>query len=322
MHIGNYFGAVQNWVRLQDRFRCIYGVVDLHAMTVPYDAGALHANTRQMIIDLLACGIDPQRSILFIQSQVPEHTELAWIFNCLCPLGELKRMTQFKDKTEQQDEKGEGGFVSAGLLTYPILQAADILIYRAHKVPVGEDQTQHLELSREIARDFNGRFGNYFPEPQPELTRIPKVLSLADPTKKMSKSLGPKHYVGLFEDEPTVRSKVMSAVTDTGGAASGPQASPGVENLLRLLVACGKDATAAELEQQRVAGTLKYKILKEEVAGALVELTSGLAKRRAELMKDSAAIDRRIVELCDAARALAAETMREVRKRTGIQHRA
>src|SRR5882724_1059073 len=205
MHIGNYFGAVKNWVALQDSHECIYGIVDLHAITMPYDPQELKANTARMAIELLACGIDPQRTILFIQSLVPEHSELCWILGCICPYGELSRMTQFKDKSEVL--KGSQ-FVSAGLFTYPVLQAADILIYRAKYVPVGKDQEQHLELSRDIARRFNGQFKtDLFPEPAPLFTETPKIMSLVDPTKKMSKSAGDRHYIGLFEEEKSIRAK-------------------------------------------------------------------------------------------------------------------
>ena len=213
MHIGNYFGAVKNWVRIQDEYECFYGVVDLHAMTMPYDPKKLKENSLRMVAELLACGIDPSKSVLFIQSLVPEHSELTWIFNCVASFGELSRMTQFKDKSEQIESGGK--FISAGLFTYPVLQAADILVYKANFVPVGKDQVQHLELSRNIAVRFNKQFGEFFPEPEPLLTEVQKLASLADPTKKMSKSLGEKHYIGLFEEEAKIVKKVKSAVTDT-----------------------------------------------------------------------------------------------------------
>ena len=208
IHIGNYFGAVKNWVDIQDKYDCTYGVVDLHAITMPYDPLELKENTYRMALDLMVCGLDPEKTVIFIQSLVPEHTELAWIFNCIASFGELTRMTQFKDKTEQVETGRKGSFVSAGLFTYPILQAADILIYKADFVPVGRDQVQHLELSRNIAVRFNNQFGTYFPEPHPLLTETPKLVSLADPTKKMSKSLGDKHFVGLFEEEESIRKKI------------------------------------------------------------------------------------------------------------------
>ena len=211
MHIGNYFGAIKNWVDIQEEYDCVYGIVDLHAMTMPYVAKTLKDNTTRMAAELLACGIDPNKAILFTQSLVPQHTELTWIFNCVASYGELSRMTQFKDKSDQLESGVKGDFVSAGLFTYPVLQAADILIYKAELVPVGKDQEQHLELSRNIAVRFNRMFGKYFPEPKPLFTEIPKLMSLADPTKKMSKSLGEKHFIGLFEQEESIRKKVRSS---------------------------------------------------------------------------------------------------------------
>ena len=163
IHIGNYFGAVRNWVNIQDQYDCVYGVVDLHAMTMPYSSKDLRQNTLNMFADLMAAGLDPERSVLFVQSLVPQHTELTWIFSCVTSYGELSRMTQFKDKSDQLESGGKNGYVSAGLFTYPVLQAADILIYKADFVPVGKDQEQHLELSRNIAVRFNNQFGEYFP---------------------------------------------------------------------------------------------------------------------------------------------------------------
>ncbi len=316
MHIGNYFGAIKNWVALQDRYDCLYGVVDLHSMTMPYDPKELRANTLRMAIELLACGIDPERSILFVQSMVPEHTELNWVFNCVTSYGELSRMTQFKDKSEQL-ESSTGKFVSAGLFTYPVLQAADILVYRADFVPVGKDQEQHLELSRNIAVRFNGQFGECFPEPQPLFTKVPKVMSLADPTKKMSKSLGDKHVVGLFEEEKSLRKKVKRAVTDTG-EATGDEMSPGVANLFSLLEACEKHDEHAELMTAYREGALQYGPLKGVVADALVELTQGFIARKAELEKDPGEVERLIAHSSQRARERARETLDRVRKLTGL----
>jgi anthranilate synthase component I len=327
MHIGNYFGAVKNWVALQDAHRCIYGVVDLHAMTRIYDPKELRTNTRRMFVDLLACGIDPEESILFIQSMVPEHTELCWILSCLCALGDLSRMTQFKDKSKSIEEGGKSQeFVSAGLFMYPVLQAADILIYRAAYVPVGKDQEQHLELSREIARRFNQRFGvNFFPEPQPLFSETPKIMSLARPDKKMSKSDredpdagGEKSYIGLFEDEKSVRQKVRAAVTDVGSSASGGAMSPGVANLFELLRACDKLDTATALQKDYNAGSLKYVALKDAVADALVELTGQLRRRREEIAADVESVDKLMQSMADRARALAVETLSKVRDIAGL----
>jgi len=327
-HIGNYFGAVKNWAALQHtgEYRCVYCVVDLHAMTMPYDPGSLKKNTEGLYIDLLAAGLDPNKSIVFVQSQVPEHTELAWVFACLASYGDLTRQAQFKDKSEQlgaktSDDPTKGEFISAGLFTYPVLQAADILLYRAGYVPVGKDQEQHLELSRTIAKRFNYQFGEeYFPEPQVLSTETPKVLSLADPTKKMSKSLGPKHYVGLFEDEKSVRSKVKSAVTDTG--AQDVEMSPGVDNLLGLLRACNRNEVAQQFASEFANGSLRrYAPLKEAVADALVELTSGMRARRDEIAKDREAVRKTMWENALKAREVAAQTIKDVRRLAGLPKR-
>ncbi|MBN1599089.1 MAG: tryptophan--tRNA ligase [Bacteroidales bacterium] len=317
MHIGNYFGAVKNWVDIQDKYECYYGVVDLHAMTMPYDPKILKSNTLRMIAELLACGIDPEKSVLFVQSLVPQHTELTWIFNCVASYGELSRMTQFKDKSEIIENSGKSQFISAGLFTYPVLQAADILIYKADFVPVGRDQVQHLELSRNIAVRFNRQFGEYFPEPQPLLTNIQKLVSLADPTKKMSKSLGEKHYIGLFEEEASIRKKVKSAVTDTG-QEQGDLMSEGVENLFNLIKACGKDGEYESLMKDYKQGNLKYKDLKETTADALVELTAPFRKRREELIRDMSYLERLSKELSEKARSVAGETLVGVRKLAGL----
>lgn len=319
LHLGNYFGAIKNWVRLQEEgeYKCIYGVVDLHVMTMPYQPDVLKKNIEEMVIDILACGVEPDKAILFIQSLVPEHTELTWIFNCICSFGDLTRQTQFKDKSDQINEKQTGDkFISAGLFTYPVLQAADILVYKADFVPVGKDQEQHLELSRTIAERFNSRFGELFPLPAVLSTETPKIYSLADPAKKMSKSLGEKHVVGLFEEENSLRKKVRSAVTDSGETTG--EMSPGVGNLFELLKACGKTEIALSLMQDYTRGDLKYSFLKEAVADALVELTGKFRARRAELIKDRKEAMKQIHKSSEKARERAAETLKEVRKLCGL----
>src|SRR6478672_4984268 len=241
LHIGNYFGAIANWVALQDQYDCIYEVVDLHAMTMPYVPAHLRANTERMIIDPLACGLDPTRTLVFVQSLVPEHSELAWVLSCLCSVDELSRLPQFREKAGQIEDQPGGHFVSAGLFTYPVLQAADILIYRAQYVPIGTDQEQHLQRSALLARRFNTQFGaDFFPEPQPLFSDSPAIRSLLDPSRKMSKSLGPRHYIGLFEEPASVRAKVQAAVTDPGILPPGVTMSPGVANLFAILRACGQ----------------------------------------------------------------------------------
>ncbi len=317
VHIGNYFGAIRNWVGIQDKYNCVYCVVDLHAMTMPYDPKTLSQNTVQMFIDLLACGIDPAKSILFIQSMVPQHTEMTWILSCVTSYGELSRMTQFKDKSDQVQNGQKGGFISAGLFTYPVLQAADILIYKADLVPVGKDQEQHLELSRNVAVRFNNQFGTYFPEPEPLYTEVPKLMSLVDPDKKMSKSLGDKHYIGVFEDEDSIRKKVKSAVTDTG-MQTGTLMSPGVENLFTIIKACGADEVHAVLKEKFDNGILQYRELKEHVAGVLVEILRPFRERRRELNADRGRMEQMVREMSAVAREFAEKTLTDVKKLTGL----
>ena len=317
MHIGNYFGAVKNWVDLQETRSCVYGVVDLHAMTMPYEPDRLRDNTMRMMLDLVACGLDPERSELFVQSLVPEHTELAWILGCVASFGDLTRMTQFKDKSGRLESDVGGGFISAGLFTYPVLQAADILIYRARMVPVGKDQDQHLELSRSVARRFNETFSKVFPEPKPLYTETPKIMSLASPEQKMSKSLGPKHYVGLFEDAESIRAKVRSAVTDSGPPEEGAEVSPGVGNLLEILRACGRDDEAAAMSEEYFAGRLRYVHLKDAVAAALIDLSATLRARREEV-SSRLSIEDLIYDASASARVVARATLDEVRAAAGL----
>ncbi len=311
LHIGNYFGAIANWVQLQEDYRCFYTVVDLHAMTMPYNPNQLRQNTEQMVIDLLACGIDPAKSMLFIQSLVPEHTELCWILSCVCSFGDLTRQVQFKEKSDQEGQ-------SAGLFTYPVLQAADILIYKAEYVPVGKDQVQHLELSRDIARRFNSEFGIFFPEPKVLLTETPKIQSLANPEKKMSKQHGAKHYIGLFEEEDSIRAKVRAAVTDLGTLSEETQMSDGVENLFGILKACGQKDAAKTLRNDYDAGSRQYSRLKEAVANALVEMINPMRTRREEIMKNKGAVMQTVREMSAHVRKVAQETLKEVRSLIGL----
>lgn len=315
MHIGNYFGAVQNWVKLQDQYRCYYGVVDNHAMTMPYDPVKLRENTWKMIFYLLACEIKPEN--LFVQSLVPEHTELCWTLSCVCGYGDLTRMTQFKDKTDQLHEKDKDAFISLGLFSYPVLQAADILIYRADYVPVGKDQEQHLELSRTIAERFNRQFKkDVLVPPQALFTETPKILSTADPARKMSKSLGEKHYINVFGDLERVKKQIKSAVTDTGDSSG--QMSAGVKNLFEIMKACGGVAQVTSLMDDYNAGALKYSDLKESACQVVVDFLLPIQERHQALQADKRAIKAQIQESSAAIRLKAQETMREVRELTGM----
>lgn len=315
MHFGNYFGAVKKWVDLQEKYDCFYGVVDYHAMTMPYDAKKLRVNTWEMVFNLLAVGVKPEH--LFIQSLVPEHVELGWIFNCFASFGNVTRMTQFKDKSSQSEEKSSG-FVSVGLFDYPVLQAADILLYRADYVPVGKDQDQHLELSRAIAQRFNNQVGKeYFVMPETLHTETPKIRSTADPLKKMSKSLGPKHYINVFEDEKRLRKQVGSAVTDAGDMPLG-EMSAGVENLFELIKACGKTEVYDSLLIDFNKGGMKYVDLKQATADALVELSEQFRANKADLNAKKKEVKNQIKYSSMQIRKTAQETLREVKELTGL----
>ncbi len=314
LHVGNYFGAVRNWAGMQDEYDCVIGIVDYHASTREVHPENLRTAGRAWALDLGACGSAPPRTILFVQSDVPTHAELGWILGCVTSYGDLTRMTQFKDKSAEKE------FVSAGLFTYPILQAADILLYRAHGVPVGEDQVQHLELSRRIARRFNGRFGEFFPEPEPIVGKGARIMSLSDPSMKMSKSAGDQHYVGVMEDETSIRKKVRSAVTDAGLEA-GVAMSPGVENLFEILELSaeitGDASIVDELRSEYEQGSLMYSRLKDETFDHLMGVLRPIQQRRADLVASGDIVE----VLRDGARraqAIAEETIADVRRRVGL----
>lgn len=316
LHFGRYFGAVKNWVNMQDEYEAVYCVVDYHAMTMPFVPAKLRTNSWELATNLLAVGIKPEN--LFIQSLVPEHTELSWIMNCFASYGQLTRMTQFKDKSAQTQEKTGENFISAGLFDYPVLQAADILIYKADYVPVGKDQEQHLEFTRNIAQRFNNQVGKeFFVLPEPLYTEIPKVMSTADPTRKMSASLGEKHNIDVFSDEKRIRKQVRSAVTDTGDIPEG-EMSPGVENLFSLLRASEKMEVHDNLMADYEAGNLSYVDLKDAVADALVEISSVFRERKAELNADKKAVKNLIKASSAEIRKRAQETVKEVKELTGL----
>lgn len=316
MHFGNYFGAVANWVRLQKDYECFFSVVDYHAITMPYDSVKLRQNTWELCFNLLACGVDMER--LFIQSLVPEHTELSWLLASTTSYGQLTRMTQFKDKSQQAGEQSKDGFISAGLFSYPILQAADILIYQADLVPVGQDQQQHLELTRNIAERFNQQFKKeFFTLPEPLFTETPKIMSTADPIRKMSKSAGEKHYIDVFAEENRIRKQIRSAVTDTGDGSS-DEMSPGVANLFELLKAAGANQAREELLSHYNAGNLSYKDLKEVVADTLVELSSGLREKKEAIKADKKEIKRQIKQHSFEIRKEAQVTLKAAKEIAGL----
>lgn len=312
IHFGNYFGAVQNWVQLQHEYNCFFGIVNYHAMTMPYKPKKLLENTWEMAINLMAAGVDEES--IFVQSLVPEHAELNWILNCFTSYGQLGRMTQFKDKS---DQLGSGNFISAGLFDYPVLQTADILIYKADYVPVGLDQEQHLELTRDIAQRFNNQVGKeYFSLPEVLYTKTPKILSTADPTRKMSKSAGPKHFIPLFAPPEQIEKQIRSAVTDTGEVRE--EMSPGIRNLFELMRAAGSKEAYTHLLEDYENGNLKYVDLKNETANALIEHNTPLIERKEELKSDRKAVKDRIKQTSYEIRKVAQETIKEVKQLTGL----
>ncbi|TVR88581.1 MAG: tryptophan--tRNA ligase [Saprospirales bacterium] len=315
LHLGRYLGAIRNWVGLQDDYQCFYSVVNYHAITMPYKPKKLREQSWDLVYRLLACGIKEEN--LFIQSLVPEHTELAWILNCNTSYGELGRMTQFKDKSQQVRETDKDMFISAGLFTYPVLQAADILIYKPSLVPVGKDQEQHLELTRNIAQRFNNVVGNkYFQLPEPLFTRIPKVMSTADPSRKMSASLGEKHNIDLFADEKRIVKQIKSAVTDSGEVKPDTM-SPGIANLFNILWEINPEVHGQFLEDYK-KGNLQYGVFKEGIAESLINYLKPIRERFEEIQADKKQIRRRVKDSSEEIRKVAAQTLSEVKELSGL----
>jgi tryptophanyl-tRNA synthetase len=327
LHIGNYLGAVKNWVDLQHKYESIFCIVDYHAITIPYEPADLRARTVDMALSLLAAGLDPAKCTLFVQSKVPEHTELAWIFNTLTPLGELERQTQFKEKASREES------VPAGLLNYPVLQAADILLYRAELVPVGEDQVQHLELSREISRKWNARFDpqpvskkatpgsadeavpGFFPEPKPLLTPTRRVMGL-DGRAKMSKSLG--NTVELLEDPASIWEKLRPAATDPARVRRTDPGTPEVCNIYHLHKAFSPPATVEHVAVQcRTAGWGCLdckKVLHESMEKEL----SPIRARAREIAAEPKKMSKTLEAGAEHARSIARQTMVEVKTKMGL----
>jgi len=313
LHIGNYVGALRNWVQRQDERDCYFCIVDLHSITVPQDPAALRQATRQAALLYLACGIDPDKVTMFVQSHRPEHAELCWILNCVTPVGWLERMTQYKSKAAKQAS------VSAGLLVYPVLQAADILLYQAHFVPVGEDQKQHVELSRDIARRFNNLFGKTFVTPQAELPAVgARIMGLDDPTAKMSKSVaGQKagHALRLLDSPDALRQTIRRAVTDPGREICFNPERPGVTNLLTIYQVCAGMTPAAIESHFEGQG---YSDLKREVAEAVIEYLRPIRERYAELAADPDYVEAVLQQGAEKAGPVAAKTLQTVKERMGL----
>ena len=310
--LGNYLGAIRNWVAMQDDYDCYYVLVDLHAITVRQNPAEFKERCLDFIALYIACGIDPKISAIFVQSHVPEHSELAWLLNCYTQMGELNRMTQFKDKSQTHSQN-----INAGLFTYPVLMAADILLYQATAVPVGDDQKQHLELTRDIAGRFNGLYGDVFTIPEPFIPTVgARVMSLQDPTKKMSKSDATEtNYVGLLEEPKRILRKIKRAVTDSEDEIRFGPDKPGVSNLLSISSAISGDSIDSLVEKYSGQG---YGTLKVAVAEQVVDCLEPIQARYKELREDRNLLDNILAEGAAKARARAKETLRKTQEALGF----
>ena len=313
--LGNYLGALRNWAALQDEYNALYCVADEHAITVRQDPAALRRQTLELYAQFIACGIDPERSIVFIQSHVPQHAELAWVLNCYTMFGELSRMTQFKDKCAAHADN-----VNAGLFTYPSLMAADILLYQADLVPVGEDQRQHVELTRNIAQRFNGIYGDVFTMPEAFIPKVgARVMSLSEPEKKMSKSSPNESSYILVMDEPDdIMRKFKRAVTDSEGSIRRAPDKPGVSNLIDIYAAV--TGTTPEAVENEFAGK-GYGVFKPAVGEAVVEALRPIREETNRLLNDKAALEALYRQGAEKAQAIAYRTLRKVHKKVGFAAR-
>jgi tryptophanyl-tRNA synthetase len=311
LHLGNYLGAIKQWVELQKDNTCYYCIVDLHAITVPYEAKDLAERVLDTAAMYIAAGVDPDKSIIFVQSHIPAHTELAWLLATQTPFGELNRMTQFKDKADKQAEN-----TTLGLFAYPTLMAADILLYQADLVPVGDDQKQHLELTRDIAERFNNKFGETFTIPAPHIPqRAARIMSLADPAKKMSKSDSAKSYIALTDEPEIIRKKIMGAVTETEPDFSFEKSGPAIQNLLRIYQALSEEEPAAI--EERFAGK-GFKDFKEALAELVVTKLSPLQEKYRELRQNDDELRILLGRGKHHAEQVANSTLRAVKEKMGL----
>lgn len=311
IHIGSYLGAIKQWVELQKKRECIFFIADLHALTIPRNPKTFKKEVLELAAELVATGLDPNKCIIFVQSQVKEHTELTWLLNTITPVGELERMTQYKTKTNQFKEN-----VNAGLLDYPVLQAADILLYQTDLVPVGKDQVQHLELTRTITRKFNQRFGKTFKEPKPLLLKLgQKIMALTDPTKKMSKSF-PKTCLYLFDSPQAIKKKIMTAVTDPGKEIKYDLSQkPGISNLLTIY------SLFANIPVKEIEKEFKgkgYQTFKEKLAQLLIEKLELFRRKKKELELRQTLLEKILEDGRKRAQVIAQQTMKKVRKQMGL----
>lgn len=315
MTLGNYLGAIQNWTKLQDEYDCFYSVVDLHAITVPQEAKDLRANTMQLLAQYLACGLDPEKNTMFIQSHVSSHTELMWILSTMTYMGELSRMTQFKDKSQKSEAN-----LNSGLFTYPVLMAADILLYQTDLVPVGEDQKQHLELARDLGARFNNRYSETFKIPEPYIPKeVGRVMSLQEPTKKMSKSDSNENsFILLVDDEDTIRRKIKRSVTDSLGVVNYTDEQPGIKNLLDIYSKLDNKSIEELLAMYEGKG---YGIFKEDVAEVLVETLRPIREKYNDLLNNKDYLENVYALGANKAEKQARKTLRKVYKKVGLIER-
>lgn len=313
LHLGNYLGALTNWVKMQEEFNAYYMIADLHAITVPQDPKVLRDNTRRTAAQYLAAGIDPEKSALFIQSQSPAHAQLAWVMNCITGFGEASRMTQFKDKSQ----KAGAYTASVGLFTYPVLQAADILLYQPKKVPVGEDQKQHLELTRDLAMRFNTRFGQTFTIPEAHILKeTAKIFDLQNPTAKMSKSNEPKGTINIMDESSVTAKKIKAAVTDADGEIRFDlENKAGVSNLLGIYSSVSGKSVEALVSEYSGKG---YGDLKSDVADAVLAVIEPIRSRANELLANESELDRLLGLGASRASALAEQTLADVYEKIGF----
>lgn len=310
--LGNYLGAIKNWVNLQDDYNCLFCVADLHSITVRQEPAKFRQNAIDIMKIFMASGIDTSKHLLFFQSHVAGHSQLSWILNCYTYMGELSRMTQFKDKSAKNESN-----INAGLFTYPVLMAADILLYQADLVPVGEDQKQHLEITRDIATRFNSVYGDVFKVPEPYIPKVgARIMSLQEPTQKMSKSdPNPNGFIALLDKPDIIRSKVKKAVTDSEGCVRFAEGKEGINNLITIYSVCsGKSVTETEREFEGKG----YGVFKEAVAEAIVACLSPMQEKFEELTKNKDFVEKTYTEAAETASYLASKTLRKVYKKIGF----
>lgn len=311
IHIGNYLGAIKHWVKLQEKHECVFSIVDLHSLTIPYNPANLQERIIETAVTHMAAGIDPDKAIFFVQSQVKEHSELAWLLNTVCPVGELSRMTQYKEKAKQFKKN-----INAGLLNYPVLQAADILLYQANLVPIGQDQKQHLELAADIARRFNQRFGETFIIPRPDIPKLgAKIMALNDPKKKMSKSV-PESCLFLFDEPKEIKKKIMAAVTDTGKEIKyDAKRKPGIANLLTIYsLLSGEPIKRIE----KKFANKGYAEFKQSLTEIIINYLEPFRRKQKELINREIYLKEILEKGARRAQAVAQANMTEIKRKMGL----